>query len=75
MEFKKEDDPLSAAIDYWLKNISSISWKTIVAAVKSDHVGETGLAETICEKYCHQKVPEIQNGKACSCFVEGLCLY
>ena len=55
MEFKKDDDPLAAAIDYWLNgNVEgvSISWSSIVTALKSSHVGEIGLANKIKKKYC-----------------------
>ncbi len=55
-EFEGERDLLSAVIDYWLRNVTepvaSISWTTIVRALKSDYVGEPGLAEKISEKYC-----------------------
>ena len=50
-EFEKEDDPLSAVIDYWLNgNVEGVpvSWRSVVAALKSSHVGETGLANKIC---------------------------
>ena len=54
-EFEKEADPLSAVIDYWLNgNVEGvlISWKSIVAALESSHVDETGLAHRISKKYC-----------------------
>ena len=54
-EFEKEDDPLSAVIDYWLSgNIEgvSVSWRSVVEALESSHVGETGLANKISKKYC-----------------------
>ena len=56
-EFEKEADPLSAVIDYWLSgNVEGVpvSWRSIVAALKSNHVGETGLANRISRKYCQQ---------------------
>ena len=56
-EFEKEVDPLSAIIDYWLnRNVKGvpISWRSVVAALESSHVDETGLANTINEKYCQQ---------------------
>ena len=55
-EFEKEDDPLSAVIDYWLNGNSKVpvSWRSVVAALESSHVGETGLASTIKKKYCQQ---------------------
>ena len=49
-EFEKEDDPLSAAVNYWLSgNVKEVpvSWSSIVAALESSHVGETGLANRI----------------------------
>ena len=54
-KFKKEDDPLSSAIDYWLRdNVEDVpvSWESIVTALESTHVGEPGLAKRIKEKYC-----------------------
>ena len=56
-EFKEEDDRLSAIIDYLLNgNVEGVlvSWRSIVAALESSHVGETGLANTIKKKYCQQ---------------------
>ncbi len=57
LEFKDECDPLSAVVDYWLKGnvteaVVSISWKSIVKALKSENVGEPELAEEISKKYC-----------------------
>ena len=63
MEFQKLDDPLTVVIDYWLNgNVKevTISWKSIVAALKSDHVGETGLARRICKKYCQLQEDELK---------------
>ena len=56
-EFKKEDDPLSAVVDYWLRgNVPEsdvpISWESIVKALRSVSVGEPGLADRITLKYC-----------------------
>ena len=54
-EFKKEDDPLSATIAYWLGgNVkdASLTWQSVVDALRSKHVGEIGLADEINEKYC-----------------------
>ena len=56
MEFKKEDDPLAAAVDYWLNgNVEGVpvSWRSVVAALKFS--GETGLAKRISEKFCPQQ--------------------
>lgn len=56
-EFVKDVDPLSAVIDYWLKgnvteSVSPISWDTIVTALRSQYIGEHGLAEKINKAYC-----------------------
>ncbi len=67
-KFKKdEDDPLSAVVDYWLQgniteSVSPISWNSIVAALKSEYVGEPGLAEKISKKYCEQEDTKIEKG-------------
>ena len=56
-EFRKEDDPLAATVDYWLcGNVEGVqvSWESVVAALNSTHVGETGLANRINRKYQHQ---------------------
>ncbi len=60
LEFEEERDPLSAVVDYWLQgnvteSVSPISWKSIVAALKSDYVGEPGLAKQISKKYYYQQ--------------------
>lgn len=55
MELKKEDDPLAASVDYWLKgNVKDVplSWSSVVAALESRHVDEHGLAKEIKDKYC-----------------------
>ena len=59
LEFKKGDEPLSAAVDYWLQgnvteSVVPISWKTIVEALKSEYIGEPALAKRIGNKYCQQ---------------------
>ena len=52
-EFEKETDPLSAIINHWLSgNGSPLSWWSIVTALQSSAVGESGLAGEIEEKYC-----------------------
>ena len=56
--FKKEGGLLLAAVGYWLSgNIPSvpITWESLVTALKSEQVGESGCAETICKKYCCQQ--------------------
>ncbi len=57
-EFKKEDDPLAAVFDYYLKdNIkdSILSWKYIVDVLKSEDIGGRLLAESINKKYCQEE--------------------
>lgn len=55
-QFEDDSDPLSSAVNYWLKgNAESsvpISWKSIVAALKDSTVEEGGLAEKLSKKYC-----------------------
>ncbi len=54
-EFKKEEDPLAAVIDYWLKgNVEKypLTWESIVIALKSI---ESGLAKRLKRKYCHEE--------------------
>lgn len=56
--FKKEDDMLSAVIDYWLSgNVEDVpaTWESLVAALESKQVGETGLAKSISEKFCYKQ--------------------
>ena len=58
LEFKKEDDLLSLAIDYWLsENVPEvpITWKFLIKALESAHVGESGLARALATKYCSQQ--------------------
>ena len=58
MEFRKEEDSLSAAIDYCLRgNVEGapLSWASVVKALQSSHVGETGLAKRIKNKYCQNE--------------------
>ena len=40
-----------------------ISWKSIVAALKSKHVGEPALADEVNKKYC-QDHAEVEQGMA-----------
>ena len=57
LEFEKED-LLSAAIDYWLcGNVPDVpvTWGSIVQALESKHVNETGCANRIKAKYCDPK--------------------
>ena len=67
-QFEKEADPLSAAVDYWLKGNAvesavPVSWKSIVIALKSAYVGEPALAEKIDKKYCQQSFKEQGQGQ------------
>ena len=57
-EFKEDKDPLAAVVDYWLRgNVEgvSVSWQSIVEALKSGYVGESGLAKRIAKKYCREE--------------------
>ena len=58
-EFEKESDPLAASLDYWLKGNAKeglpCSWQSIVVALRSPHVDESGLASAIEEKYCRER--------------------
>ena len=48
MVFKSQPDPLVASVNYWLRgNVEGapVSWKSIVKALTSSHVGESGLAK------------------------------
>ena len=56
-QFANETDPLSAAVDYWLKGNAKesavpVAWKSIVEVLKSKYVGEPALAEEVSKKYC-----------------------
>jgi hypothetical protein len=52
MEFKKADDPMALAMLKDNVEGAVISWESIVAAIQSGHVGESGLAKRIFDKYC-----------------------
>ena len=63
LEFKKEDDPLSAAVDFWLcGNVEGVplTWRSVVEALKSEHVGEPGLARVVEKKY-HSEVKHLMD--------------
>ena len=71
-EFKKEVDPLSEAVNYWLNGNAEevpVSWMSVVAALESSHVEETGLAKKIKKKYCQQQNALQDNGtvRICAC--------
>lgn len=58
-QFEKEGRLLSDVVNYWLcRNVleTPITWNSVVAALKSEQVGEQGLAETLLKKYCTQPV-------------------
>ena len=56
LEFEGVRDPLSAVLDYFLQgNVTDsapISWQSVVAALRSDYVGEPGLADEVNQQYC-----------------------
>lgn len=57
-EFEKEHDPLAAVVDYFLcGNItgSNPSWKSLLEALMTKHVDESGLAKRLSIKYCSQR--------------------
>ena len=67
-KFEKENDPLAAAVNYWLKGNAKesgvpLSWKSIVAALKDDSVGEAGIANEISKKYCQPQDSEDKKGQ------------
>ena len=56
MKLKLEEDLLAAALDYWLNgNVPDIpiTWTSIVRALESNYVNETGCAMRIRATYCH----------------------
>lgn len=62
-EFSKEEDPLTAIIDYCLKgNVENVPlcWEAIVTALESPQVGEPGVARDIQQKYCQLKSSKAQ---------------
>ena len=66
---EKEVDPLAAVINYWLNgNVKDvpITWRSVATALESILVDESGLAQTIRDKYC----PEGNDSHSCqpSCF-------
>ena len=72
-EFEREDDPLSAIVNFWLRgNVEGVpvSWKSIVEALKSKHVGETGLASTISKKYCQEEERRKIKGMCDRCIMD-----
>ena len=66
MEFEGGVDPLTSAIDYWLKENADpsvpIAWKSIVKALMADSVGEPGLAMKISKLRCPHEDIETKEG-------------
>lgn len=61
MEFKNREDPLIDLVNYWLKgNVEGVpvTWMSLVGALNSRFVRETGLANRIKKKYCQQEEEE-----------------
>ncbi len=54
-EFEAEADSLSEVINYWERgnvvNGPSFCWESVVVVLKTEHVGEPGLADKIKKKY------------------------
>lgn len=68
IQFEQEEKSrlLSTAVDYWLNgNVpeTPVTWHFLVAALRSEQVGETGLAEDISKKYCSQ--PKNTDANSC----------
>lgn len=68
-EFKADDDPLAAVVDYWLQgnvteSVVPISWQSIVTALKSEHVGAPGLADKLRKKYCQLEDTSVKKGRS-----------
>ena len=57
MKFKQEDDLLSGSLDFWLSGNTDVpvTWESVVAALESNFVKETGRAEKIRKKYLNSK--------------------
>ena len=80
MEFKSSDDPLMHLVDYWLKgNVEgvSVSWNSIVKALRSRYVQATGLANKLEKKYCKEDEGEnLRFGTLlCMLLVNGFTYY
>ena len=64
-QFEKEDDPLSAAMDYWLEgNIKNpampISWQSLVAVLNAESIEETALANRISKNIVNMRPPKFK---------------
>ena len=66
--FEKEEYPLAAVLDYCLRgNVKDpLTWRSIINTLKSDSVGENGLAETLDQKYCLKEQQDLPH-----CFISG----
>ena len=56
-QLEREEDPLEASLSFWLSgNVGGVPrvWQSVVKVLRSDMVGESGLAEVISEKYCQR---------------------
>lgn len=55
-EYEREDDPLSSTFHYLLSNGTvggaPLTWRHLVEALESDHIGENDLAMFITNKHC-----------------------
>ena len=75
MEFAKEEDSLASSINYWLcGNVDDVpvSWRSVVKALESSHVGETGLARKIREKYCCKEEENTTEGMNANLFLQAI---
>ena len=65
MELKQDGNLLVGALDFWLSgNVPDVpvTWASIVVALKSEFVNETGCASTIRAKYCPCENSEDEKG-------------
>ena len=64
-DFKKLDDPFTKSLDYWLNGNTDvpITWGSVVAALKSPHVGEYLFAKTLNIEVCEQIYEKIDESK------------
>ena len=66
-QFKQEGNLFVSVVDCWLRgNISNApcSWKYMVEVLKSEQVGEMGLAGTLRGKYCGETTGRFNNSIA-----------
>lgn len=66
-EFENENDPYISLIHYLVTNGKGngkpISWNDIAIALKSEHVSEPGLGDSILEKFC---LNQSEKGELCT---------